>query len=211
MPKRKSDSATPFCKMCFKDLKENSLKMAFHRENLICHRCYLGLNPIYQHFVFHKIKFLAIYEYGEGMQSALYQFKGCYDIELAPLFLDYPLPWLKLRYRNYVLVPAPSSASHNEQRGFNHVIEAFSVLGLPILPILAKKSDRKQTDCTAEQRAQVGEILTIAKKVDLRDKNVLFVDDVFTTGSTAKACLSLIASLHPKRMEGLVLSKVIPK
>ena len=166
---------------------------------------------MYQRFSFHKTKFLSIYEYGEGMQSTLYQFKGCYDIELAPLFLEYPLPWLKLRYRNYVLIPAPSSASHNQQRGFNHVIEAFSILGLPILPILAKTSDRKQTDCSAAERAQVGKILTIAKKVDLRDKNVLFVDDVFTTGSTAKACLDLLSTLHPKRMEGLVLSKVIPK
>ena len=37
---------------------------------------------------------------------------------------------------------------------------------------------------------------------------ILLVDDVFTTGSTMRACISLLQEKHPKRIHVLVLSKV---
>lgn len=211
MPKKKSVSATPFCRVCFKDIRPNSFKAFLTTDNRLCRKCYQGLEPSFFRFKLGSISFMAIYPYHEGFQSLLFQFKGCFDIELAPIFLEFPLPWLKLLYHGCYLIPAPSSASHNQTRGFNHVVEAFRPLGLPILEILEKTSDRKQTDCSLEERKTVGDIIRLTKKPNLKGKKVLFVDDVFTTGSTAKACLKLIASLHPKKLQGLVLSKVIPK
>ena len=211
MPKAKSSSATPFCRVCFRDITPNSLRFFFGREMSICPSCYQNLKPTFRHFLVRGVPFLSLYDYEQGFQSLLFQFKGCFDIELAPVFLDMALPLLKVRYRGYALVPAPSSEEHNQRRGFNHVIEAFSSLGLPILPLLEKRSDRKQTDCSLAERKKVGEILGLKAKTSLRNKKVLFVDDVFTTGSTAKACLALLQKLHPKKLEGLVLAKVIPK
>lgn len=211
MRKKKSNSATPFCKACFKDIRTNTLHATFAKNVSLCYRCYQNLEPVCRHFRCKGVPFLSLFNYHQGFQTMLFQFKGCHDIELAPCFLEYALPYLKFRYRGYVLVPAPSSKSHNEARGFNHVIEAFRPLGLPILEILEKKTDRKQTDCTVKERKEVGKILGYTKKISLRGKKILFVDDVYTTGSTAKACLALLSALHPSRLEGLVLSKVIPK
>ena len=180
-------------------------------ENRYCYSCLKEINPKFTRFKASGVNALSIYDYDDKIKSLLYQFKGCFDFELAPIFLEFPLPWLKLLYHGCYLIPAPSSASHNQTRGFNHVVEAFRLLGLPILEILEKTSDRKQTDCSLEERKTVGDIIRLTKKPNLKGKKILFVDDVFTTGSTAKACLKLIASLHPKKLQGLVLSKVIPK
>lgn len=211
MRKKKSSTATPFCKVCFKDIRPTSLHAILGKRPYLCHDCFVSLSPAYRHFKCDGVPFLSLYDYESGFQSLLFQFKGCFDIELAPIFLEYQLPLLKMRYRNHVVIPAPSSQSHNETRGFNHVVEVFSHLGLPLLPVLEKVGDRKQTDCNLEQRKEVGNYLRLGKKVSLRGKKALFVDDVYTTGSTAKACLKFIASLHPKSIEGLVLAKVIPK
>lgn len=211
MRNAKLSSAIPFCKVCFRDIGPRGVHPLVKAVPGICHSCYSALNPRFRHWRFKGVPFLSIFDYTEGMQSLLFQFKGCFDIELAPLFLEYPLPLLKAKYRGYCLVPAPSSDSHNQRRGFNHVVEAFSSLGLPILPLLKKTSDRKQTDCTVDQRREVGKIIALTKPLSLKGKKILFVDDVFTTGSTALACLKLIASCRPKKVAGLVLSKTLPK
>ena len=46
-----------------------------------------------------------------------------------------------------------------------------------------------------EIRAQVG------------DKKVLLVDDVFTTGSTVRACLNLLKKEKPRKLAVLTMSK----
>ena len=152
---------------------------------------------------------LSLYPYGEAIRSALYQFKGCFDVELAPVFLDFPLDYLRLRYHGYVIVPAPSSKEHDEKRGFNHVVEMFRPLGLPMHCILQKTSDRKQADLTYQERQKVGDILTLEGGSSLKGKKILFVDDVYTTGATCKACLNLLKQLRPAKLAVLTMAKTL--
>jgi predicted amidophosphoribosyltransferase len=35
----------------------------------------------------------SLYHYDEAVRSMLYQLKGCFDIELAGIFLNYAAPW----------------------------------------------------------------------------------------------------------------------
>ena len=189
----------------------NSL-LAIGRKNLsICPRCYAEMNPVFSRWKSGGIRFTAVYPYDERIRSLIFQFKGCHDIELGPVFLDIPLPLLKIRFHGYVVVPAPSNKEDDEARGFNHVVEMFSPLGLPILRAISKKGKRKQSDCTAEERTHIGDFLELDPKADLRGKKVLFVDDVFTTGSTARACLALIRKAGAKKVEGLVIAKTPKK
>ena len=149
-----------------------------------------------------------IYEYGDLIKSLLYQFKGCYDIALAPLFLGDQASVLKLLYHDFVIVPAPSFPEADEKRGFNHVVEIFKILDLPILRILRKTEDVKQADLTAEERKEVGKHLAIENGESIQGKKVLLVDDVLTTGSTMRACIALLLPYGPKKVEILVMSKV---
>lgn len=169
------------------------------------------LSPKFICFCQGKIKGTAIYEYDEQIQSMLYQFKGCYDIELREVFLNPYITELKLKYHNYVIVPIPSFISDDKAREFNHVIEMFSFLNLPIIKAIVKLEKYKQSDQKYKDRTNVRKILGLSEIESLKNKKILLVDDVYTTGNTIQASIDLLTSLKPKKIEILVMAKVKEK
>lgn len=155
-----------------------------------------------------SVKINILYEYNDFFRSTLYQYKGCGDIELAPIFLDYHRAFLQIKYCGYLLIPAPSHALHDEERGFSHIKRIVDCLKLPTISAIEKVINRKQSDLKREERMKVGEILRWKDNYSIRNKKILIVDDVMTTGSTIKACVNLVKQQKPKRIEVLVLAKV---
>jgi predicted amidophosphoribosyltransferase len=147
----------------------------------------------------------ALYTYNEKIRSLLYQYKGCFDIELADIFLCYQAPLLHLLYEGYTLVPAPSFLAKDEARGFNHVELMFKPLHLPFCHCLEKVDDVKQADSSYEQRQAIGEHLRFKEGYGVQGKKLLFVDDLFTTGATAKACCHLLLSHGARKVQILVM------
>lgn len=141
-------------------------------------------------------------------QQCLYQFKGCYDIELSSIFLENYLDYIKVKFKNYILVPAPSHISHDEKRGFNHVITIFKNLNMPIVSCFLKDKDMKQSTLSFRERRNIKNIIKIHNGSYLKGKNILLVDDVFTSGSTIKTMINLLKPIKPKKISILVLSKV---
>ena len=106
------------------------------------------------------------------------------------------------------MIPAPSYAKNDEERGFNHVEEIFSVLNLKMMKCIHKIKQVKQADLTTKEREEIGNVLQI-DNVDLRKKKILLVDDVFTTGSTIKAMIKLVKEKGAKKIKVLLMSKTI--
>ena len=106
------------------------------------------------------------------------------------------------------MVPAPSAEEADEERGFNHVVEMFQSLNLPMKKCVHKTRQIKQADLNAEERKNIKNFLTI-DDVDLSGKKILIVDDVFTTGSTVRAMIKLISKKTPKSIKVLVMSKTV--
>ena len=143
------------------------------------------------------------------MRSVIYQFKGCGDYELRTVLVENIQFWAKLRFSDYIVVPAPSWPKHDEARGFNHVYAIFEQLGLPMVKAIIKTADRKQSDQTAEGRKQIGKALGMNRPNSVKGKKVLLVDDVYTTGSTIRACIALLKKAKAKKIEVLVIAKTI--
>lgn len=154
---------------------------------------------------------MAVYIYNPTIRTLLYQFKGCRDYELKNVFFGYPALILRLRYRGYTLVPAPSSKSHDEKRGFNQVVAMSECLHLPMGHYLEKRVEAKQSDLSAKERAKIGKYMAYVGPTSLKGKKILLVDDVYTTGSTAKSCLRLLKQRRPKKLALLVMSKGVMK
>ena len=173
----------------------------------VCSHCLRELDAKFISFKVDKYKALAIYEYDDRIKSLLYQFKGCFDIEIADIFLIRYVRELKIMYEGYVVVPIPSYKEDDEIREFNHVVEMFKILKLKMAPLLIKTKKIKQADRSLKERQEINKYLELTNQTELKGKKVLLVDDVYTTGSTMKAAINLVEQCHPKKIEILVMSK----
>ena len=180
----------------------------FTKKPTICHDCLLKFGPSLSTFKIDDIECLHLYFYNEKIQEILYQFKGCKDYELRTVFLEYYLCYLNYKFKGYEIIPAPSSRKSDEERGFNHVEEFFKNLRLKMNPCIHKTKQIKQADLTTKQREKIGKYLTI-DNIDLSNKKILLVDDVYTTGSTIKAMIKLVKDKGAKKIKVLLMSKTI--
>lgn len=202
---------TKICKICFKEYKDVSTYSLIHNDSYCCPNCYHQFNPTFSISKLNNIEVLSIYNYDEVMHNFIYQLKGCYDYELGPIFLSRYAFELRLKYWNYYLVPIPSYYLDDERRGFNHVKAIFSPIKLKMIDCLYKAKEYKQSDHNGSGRKEIRKVLKISDNNRIKGKNILLIDDIFTTGNTLLTAIDLIKQFHPKRIKILVLAKVAPK
>ena len=195
------------CKLCFQNIKNTTIIGFLNPKLSLCPQCYKRLLPRFIKFFVLSHEAMSFYYYDQDIRALLYQFKGCFDYEIARIFLERYFRETRLKYLGYIIVPIPSYDEDNQRRGFNHVEEIFKLLNLPIKNVLVKTSRFKQADHNKKERKNINKHLSINGKQNLQNQKVLIVDDVYTTGSTMKAAIRLIESLHPKDIQVLVMSK----
>lgn len=203
---KQSKVSAGVCKICFKDLSVDS----FHSlvtSTIICSSCLNKMDPKFKSFNVDGIKALSLYPYNDEIKRLIYCFKGCQDYELKDVFLSYFIKELKNKYKGYYLLPVPSSKKHDEERGFNQVIEIFKPLNLEMLLILEKVNDETQKEKTLKERINSKGMFKIKNKETISGKKILIVDDICTTGSSLRAVIALIKDLSPKDIKILVVAK----
>lgn len=203
-----------------------------HNQKTQCNGCLICLQPIYKdisfvHLVknlpvcinclsqfellnltvdFHHHPLTILYKYNEFFQSLLYQYKGLYDYALKDTFLCLLDTNLKQRYQNFIITPIPSFQDDNVLRGFAPMEEIAKTLSSQVFNGLYKKEKYKQSELSFQERKQVYRKIGIKHQEQLYHKDVLIIDDVLTSGSTMKACLDLVMTCYPRKVELLVLS-----
>lgn len=148
-----------------------------------------------------------LYIYNDFFRQLLFRFKACGDLALAPVFLNGHEKRLQKKYKDFIIVPAPSNDVENKQRGFLTLVEIFVSLKLQILPVLYKDYNYKQALKKGNDRQEVYKVIKIKNKHLLKGKKVLFVDDLTTSGHTMNACLSQIQTANPACIAVLILAK----
>ena len=93
-------------------------------------------------------------------------------------------------------------------RGFNHVEELFKGIGRGFIHAIIKKDDIKQANLHYKERQEISNHLLWNDKETVLGKNILFVDDLITTGATAKACTKLLLEHGAKKVKILSLARV---
>ena len=178
-----------------------------HGDSCLCFSCQEKLVPHFDKFDVEGIDCLSIYQYDDNIKSILYQYKGCYDIELSNVFLNRYKQELHLMYRGYIILPAPSYYVDDEKRQFKHVDKMFEILNLPICNFFRKTAPFKQAEHKRRERKKIEDFIILDHPELITGKKVLIVDDVSTTGATLRALIKLVKEAKPKKIKALVMSK----
>ncbi|OGG43385.1 hypothetical protein A3G50_02435 [Candidatus Jorgensenbacteria bacterium RIFCSPLOWO2_12_FULL_42_11] len=187
-----------FCPVCSKRLPEN--KKTCHQESpfILAAAGFYGdktLDPLITLLKYQKIKTAAI--------------------PLGEILTEYLIQNLKLEIKNFILVPVPLYWGKEKQRGFNQANLIADQLakntGLAVVKNILKriKNTASQVGLKDKEKREINVrgCFAVEKPELLFQKNVIILDDVFTTGATMKEAASVIKKAGAKKIIGLVAAK----
>lgn len=161
----------------------------FKRRDCLCSECREKMKVIKQEILVNEVLIDSYYVYDEAMEKLLFQFKEGRDVALKIIFKDFVKYVLK-KYRGYQLVILPSSEHKIRERGFIPLVEIFE--GIPLINAFYKKRNYKQSQQKEGFRHLVKDVIALKDEYDFKNKKVLLIDDVCTSGESMKACVDLL-------------------
>ncbi|MDP3990732.1 MAG: ComF family protein [Candidatus Nealsonbacteria bacterium] len=189
------------------------------REGLyICKDCEIFLSEINMLEVGPPTKIMSVWEYEGIIEKAIYKIKfdGCYDIieglvEKALEKIELNLP------EDTVITYVPMWKKKERQRGFNQseliARQLGAVLRLAEHNLLEKKRDNQsQVGLNPKEREEnVKGVFELSKPGFDQTKpgfrNVLLVDDVYTTGATMNECRKVLKKTGIRNIYGFTIAK----
>lgn len=172
---------SPVCKKCGKEIADESQEFC---EDCMAHR--------------HAFEYgVALMNYDEAARTSMVQIKYHNKRE----YLDFYGAAIVARYGQTirrmkidVIVPIPVHPSRKRKRGFNQAEVLARVigeqLGIPVCPELLERTKKTlpQKELSPSERLKNLSGAFAAKPVPKDVRQVLLVDDIYTTGSTMEAC-----------------------
>ncbi|UQS85072.1 ComF family protein [Apilactobacillus apisilvae] len=148
----------------------------------------------------------SFFNYNDSMKEYMQRYKFNGDYRLRKIFQNY---FKKELNSDKIVVPIPVSKSTLKRRGFNQV-EGF-LDGIEYSDILSVKYDEKVTHSTQSRidRIKTKQFFVIKNNMKnlIIDKDLIIVDDVYTTGTTMRLAYSLLISNGAKSVQGLTLAR----
>lgn len=202
----------PSCFFCKNFLKKRSI---------LCDRCSDHINPIVSTTVNvtkkYSVKVFSISDYKDPIRSLILS-KGSSDIVSSRKLGD--LIWDRTNINNVdfdFIVPIPLHWTRFARRGFNQAEEMARTISQrsnkKLITILSRtKKTKRQSELSPENRFEnVKNVFKLNVKdiSEYKNKNLLIVDDLMTTGSTIKAAARALIYLKPLSISAVVASRVV--
>jgi ComF family protein len=202
-------------------------------ENLICTECYVVIprtgyhtvedNPVARLFwgrcLIEKAAAFSFYNKGSRIRSLIHnlKYKGVEEIgfELGRI---YGLTLKSSGFTNDIdlILPVPLHKSKKRIRGFNQSeIISRGISGVTGLPVDALSLSRINVSETQTKKSRyerwinVEGIFHVQDPEVLKDKHVLLVDDVITTGSTIESCVSELVKIEGVKVSVVALAYAV--
>lgn len=169
----------------------------------ICDKC---LKSLGQGKMKNNLYYITDYK-NKLIQLAIHQLKYGYSVELGPILSKLLLELIDQDFD--FLIPAPLSKARKRERGFNQAELLCKSLKIPINNNLRKiKNTKSQMTLAREQRLiNLNNCFKYNNKIDIKNKKLLLIDDVWTTGSTMKEMTKELEKYEPKEIWYAVLAK----
>lgn len=131
-----------------------------------------------------------------GMAAALigaYKFQG--RKSLAPFFASTLAQVLEQRWPNHALVPVPPRRASLRQRGWDPlecIVQILERRGFLVARLLERSGSVEQKRLSLEKRRRNAAASYHLRQSAAVPREVVLVDDVFTTGATVEACAKIL-------------------
>jgi len=155
------------------------------------------------------VKNESIFVYNDFLKELLAKFKYRGDYALAKIFTDDIKKTISDLTFDYI-VPIPLSEERLYERGFNQVEALIREAGFSFYQMLTRNHSEKQSKKTRAERLKLAAVFKWNDmSIDLRNRKILLVDDIYTTGTTVRQAALVLKSFGAKQIISLTLCRGI--
>ncbi|WP_110112540.1 ComF family protein [Bacillus sp. CGMCC 1.16541] len=127
----------------------------------------------------------SLYHYNDFLKAWMAQFKFRGDYALIEAVKN---DWCSLFQKTYsskhLIVPIPLSDERLYERGFNQSNVLANMLSNDVYDGLYRTNHEKQSKKSRAERLQVRDFLAVKEREKVAGKEILLIDDIYTTGMT---------------------------
>ena len=112
------------------------------------------------------------------------------------------------------IIPVPISKKRMKERGYNQSLLIAKQISKDVkIPLQTNclfktKNIIEQSKLNKEQRKQnIQNVYELKNREILNNKQILLIDDIYTTGNTVNECAKVLQQAKPKKIDVLVLAK----
>ena len=166
----------------------------------------------------HYDRGFALVEYDEPTKLIFHQIKFEKKPWLFEIYGGLLHPsFLPLRFNDYeMIIPVPLDGSREQKRGFNQALMIAKMVKRvdPLYEVPIQKLIKKTKKTTPQSQLRRNQRLTnlnnafkLNQPQEISGKNILLIDDIFTTGSTINECARLLKENGAGRVDFFTLAR----
>ncbi len=181
----------------------------------LCPECFTSIRFMKPEYGIHSA---ALYD--GALRTAIHRFKFDKRKKLAEplgiLLVQYlgQAPTLKMKELDSI-VPVPLHRRRQRSRGFNQIDLLARIISryyeLPVIGSLERVRDTKpHFELPREERfTNIKGAFKVARPQEVKDKRILLLDDIYTTGATITECAKALTKAGARRIEVLTLARAV--
>ncbi|MGD6871025.1 phosphoribosyltransferase family protein [Sutcliffiella horikoshii] len=142
----------------------------------------------------------SVYHYNEHMKEVLARYKFRGDAVLVQVFKKAFLQTYEATRSKDLptLVPIPLSTDRKYERGFNQSLLLAELLLRTPEELLSKTNSEKQSKKARKERMERENTFYVPDTEAVKDKSILLIDDIYTTGTTVRMAAKVLKDAGAK-------------
>ncbi len=157
------------------------------------------------------LSFYGIYD--DLLKALILKYKFSADLSLLPLFASYLYDACLSLPSCHMIVPMPRHDKRLKDEGFNHILEICRPLEKKLMLPIAHEALLRTRYTPPQSTLQASDRKNNPSKSfnsqSVKDKNILLIDDVITTGSTLRHASLSLRNAGAKKIYIAVIARVI--
>lgn len=149
---------------------------------------------------------ISLYAYNEYMKELIALFKYRGDYAIVEIFVSEIQRVVSELQCDYV-IPIPLSKERLQERGFNQSEALIEAAGITSTQLLMRNHNEKQSKKSRKARMELKQIFMLISKIDLTNKQILIIDDIYTTGSTLRYAAEVLKKAGAGKIYSLTIAR----